>query len=268
MTKISCIIPTCDRNEYLIQAIKSVLEQSTPPMEVIIVNNGKKSVYLPPDVKEKIRIFDIIPYAGVSQARNFGASVAQGDYLAFLDDDDLWNKKYLENVHKVLLDKNIFCTVSRLDKLENGKILFYKNPNGRISIENLLFFNPGITGSNIVISKKLFFKIGGFDVNLPTSEDKSLLIEILKMGEKIEVLADNFAIRRIHAGTKLTNALWMAEGIHRFTLKYSDLMTKRQYLLNWSKIFKYRYESGNKLAGFQYIFVQALSIFIKLFKIN
>jgi len=59
--KISCIIPTCDRPEFLIEAINSVLKQTLLPAEIIIVNNGRGPLNLPPQIAEEVKIHDIAP---------------------------------------------------------------------------------------------------------------------------------------------------------------------------------------------------------------
>ena len=97
---ISVVIPTLNtRQEFLKEAINSIEKQSYLPLEVIIVNNGKRNLELP-ETFLKISRFDIVFKAGVAQARNFGASLANGKYIAFLDDDDLWGKDYLSNIKK------------------------------------------------------------------------------------------------------------------------------------------------------------------------
>lgn len=260
-TDISCIIPTCDRAPLLIEAIQSVLNQTVLPHEILIINNGKASVVLPEDVQNKVTIFNIIPFAGVSQARNYGAIQAKGSYLAFLDDDDLWSKNYIENVITAL-DEGAKCVVSRLDQLDNGKISFYKNAHDNMSVNNLLSFNPGVTGSNIVIEKGLFYSVRGYDPLLPTSEDKSLIIDVMLAGGDVVTLSDNQAIHRVHSVKgRLTNAKRMAEGIYAFTRKYSQLMGLKIYLYNLFKINSYRYKAGQYLYFLPYVI---LGILVKL----
>lgn len=252
---ISCIIPTCDRPEYLSEAVNSALAQTLPPLEIIIVNNGREKISLPPDTLKKVIIKDTDPYIGASAARNYGVKLARGDYLAFLDDDDLWNEKYLENVYKEI-EKGELCLVSRLDKIAYGRISQYKNAENKLTVENLLTFNPGINGSNIVIAKRLFWQVGGFDNKLPTSEDKSLIIELIKNKAKIKTLPGNQALLRFEpALKKLTGAESMARGIYLFTKKYKKLMSFKQYFYNWYKIYYYRRKAGVKSAILPYIFL-------------
>lgn len=263
--KISCVIPTCDRPKLLAEAIESVLNQIVLPDEIIVVNNGKDKVILPENVLKKIRVYDIVPYAGASQARNFGASVAKGKYLAFLDDDDLWSKNYIKN-NLLAIKKGALCVLNRIDIIVDNKLFSQKNPHGRISLDKLLVQNPGAGGSNIVISKNIFMRLGGYDVNLLTSEDKSLIIEIVKEGIKIETLPDNNIIANYNEGLgRLTNNKTISEGIYQFIKKYKKIMTKKQYLYNYLKVYRYRYNSGSKIAGLQYIFIKFIYYFIKIF---
>lgn len=261
--KISCIIPTCDRPIFLEEAIRSILAQTISPHEIIVVNNGKGDIVLHNDLKDKITIYNFISYAGASRARNFGANIAQGDYLAFLDDDDLWNKNYLENVIKAI-KQGSRCVISRLDCLKNDKIFTYKNAHGKININNLLLFNPGVTGSNIVVAKDIFLQVGGFDPNLVTSEDKSLILEILKDNIKVETLPENQAILRIHSELRLSSPDKLYKGISGFTKKYFRLMNKRQLCENYLKIYKYKYEAGDKKSFF---FFATLYFFVKILNI-
>ena len=260
--KISCIIPTCDRPEFLLETIKSVIGQTLSPYEIIIVNNGKKQVNLTEEIKEKVYVYNIKPYAGVSCARNYGAKLATGDFLAFIDDDDLWSKKYLENAAKAI-QKGAECVLSRVDQLIDGKISPLKNPHNKITINNILTYNPGTGGSNIVISKDIFFHAGGFDVNLTTSEDKSLILEVLRRGIEVKTLPDNQIIARMDDYDRLTNASKVAAGCYKFTRKYADFMNKKQYLQNWQKIFRYRYEAGSKMSFIYFIFLYAINKLIK-----
>ncbi|MFA4941295.1 MAG: glycosyltransferase family 2 protein [Patescibacteria group bacterium] len=254
--KISCIIPTCDRPKFLIEAINSVLAQTKEPEEIIIVNNGANKVVLPSELSPKIIVINEKQYIGAAAARNSGVKVTQGDYLAFLDDDDLWGREYLEKVEEALKGGSE-CIISRLDKIEDGIISKHKNAYQKLSLNKLFVSNPGVTGSNIVIKKSVFLELGGFDEKLLTSEDKSLVVEAIIKKIKIKVLPDNQTIfrsdrKRDGLGD---NPNKMAEGIYRFTLKYKNLMTRRERFSNWLKIYKYRFRAGKKIALIPFLFL-------------
>jgi glycosyltransferase involved in cell wall biosynthesis len=266
MKKISCIIPTCDRPNYLEQAVGSVLNQTVAAHEIIVISNGKKPVTLSPATLSRVIVFNILPYAGVAQARNFGACVATGDYLAFLDDDDLWVSNYLEGIEKAVGEDDEKIIISRLDKITGNEITPHRCLEQKATINNLLTHNPGVTGTNLAISKKIFFDLSGYDPKLPPTEDKSLIIEALKKGYKIITLPDNQAILRIHEGERLTNPKKMAEGIFQFIRKYSHIMNTYEYLYNLKKLFRYQYKSGEKTAAFKYLIIGIILSVMRIFK--
>ena len=244
--KISCIIPTCDRPGLLARALGTVLRQTLAPHEIIVVNNGKDKTRLPADMADRVKVADIMPYAGVAQARNFGAFLAAGKYLAFLDDDCQWNEKYLENAGGELA-KGAECVLSGQYHMREGKLVPWKIPTGRVKPEVLLVSNPGAGGPNIVIARDLFFRVRGYDVKLPPSEDKALVLEILRLGMEIPVLPDNAVIDGEQEGVRLTNHHTLAEGVFQFTRKYRHLMNREQYFFNRWKMAKY---GGKKFAKY------------------
>lgn len=262
--KISCVIPTYDRKELLKEALASVFKQRICPYEIIVVNNGQHELGLPPEIGSRVTIHNIEARAGASRARNFGARQASGDYLAFLDDDDLWgDERYLSRALEKIRG-GAKCLVCPLFKKNNGSLKPYKNPAGQLEIKKILAFNPGVIGSNIIIEKKLFFEIGGFDEKLPTSEDKSLIIEVLKSGNETKTVEDNFVVYRTHGAKRLSDAAGLISGISAFIKKYRLLMDKETLFFNYYKIYKYKFLSDNYLAAIPMIFFRALKFFFRV----
>lgn len=114
----SVIIPTYNRQEMLKETIESVLKQTLEPDEIIIVNNG--------DVRldsclfgsnKNIIVVNTVVRAGVSQARNIGATLARGEWIAFLDDDDFWEEEYLEKASNFINANDTDCLIARKDYL-------------------------------------------------------------------------------------------------------------------------------------------------------
>ena len=90
---ISVVVTTHNRAELVLETLASILAQSRPPLEVIVVDDG--STDATPQSLAPLAASGRIRYvrqanAGLAAARNHGASLARGDYLAFIDDDDLW----------------------------------------------------------------------------------------------------------------------------------------------------------------------------------
>ena len=97
MPKVSVIIPTYNRAHYICETIDSILAQTYRDYEIIVVDDGSadntRKVLQKYD--GKVRYF-YQKNRGPSAARNFGISQSQGEYIAFLDDDDLWTENKLE----------------------------------------------------------------------------------------------------------------------------------------------------------------------------
>ena len=95
--KVSVIIPSYNRFEFLLEAIESVKIQKYPNFEIIVINDGStQKEYYKHSFPDYVKIINLkqnqkeIHGFGPGSIRNFGTNEANGDYLAFLDDDDIW----------------------------------------------------------------------------------------------------------------------------------------------------------------------------------
>ncbi|MDC0328365.1 glycosyltransferase family 2 protein, partial [Candidatus Pelagibacter sp.] len=169
------------------------MQQSIKPIEILIINNGKLPI-IKKDLQKNIliKVKNISPYIGIATARNVGGKKAEGEYIAFLDDDDFWPKNYLKNfINEV--DKVYDCYICKIIGFDNNKFFKWKTPTvSKIKIENLFLKNPGINGSNIIVSKKIF-KDYLFDKKLKTGEDKSFVIDLLLNNKKIKILKKSYS---------------------------------------------------------------------------
>lgn len=221
---ISVIIPTCDRPyEFLREAIESVQSQSLMPTEVIVVDNGINDVECGA-LPEGVIFYRLPPRVGASRARNFGAAMATGTHLAFLDDDDWWDVDFLLEAWKVLQAEGTRCVYGRKDVYRNGQVERYKCPSAEtLTISFLLRKNPGTGGQNLLIEKIFFWQVGGFNEYLRVSNDKAFAIDVLLTGEKVSIAHNAVAVLRPHEGSRLRN-----EKKHRlkFIWKYRNLYGK------------------------------------------
>jgi glycosyltransferase involved in cell wall biosynthesis len=177
MPKISVIIPAYNAELTIRETIESVQKQTLSDWELIVVNDGSsdRTLEVVKSINdERLKIFDY-QQAGVSIARNRGMSQATGEYIAFLDADDLWTVDKLE-LQLEALRKNpeagvAYSWTSLID--EQGKLLY---PGNRIFYEGdvygeLLLTNFLISASNPLISKQAIASIDGFDSNIRLGED-------------------------------------------------------------------------------------------------
>ena len=203
---ISVIIPTCDRPaEFLRAAIESVLAQTLPPDEVIVVDNGTSDAD-PVALPEGVTLYRLPPRVGQSRARNFGAAMAKGPNLAFLDDDDLWDSGFLEQCSKTLEEENSECVYGFVLDLNDSCLSSKFSPSAdSFSLQQLLTENPGASGQNLFIRKEIFWRVGGFDENLRVSDDRDLAIRLVLSGVRISFSPAAIAIVRNHSGPRATD---------------------------------------------------------------
>lgn len=180
---VSVIIPTHNRAGKALRAVDSVLNQSFKDFELIVVDDGSTddtTFWLKGYQDPHLRYFSI-PHGGVAKARNFGVNQAQGEWLCFLDSDDVWRKHKLSEqirYHAANLD----CLISQTDdvwirnSVRVNKMKKHAARAGDIFRESLELCL--ICCSSVMIKKSLFEKVGGFDETLPTCEDYDLWLRI------------------------------------------------------------------------------------------
>lgn len=232
----SVVIPTTNsRPAFLSQCLESVLQQTLQPSEVIIVNNGAAGVNFTQSTIP-IRIIDTVFKAGVAQARNIGCTLSKSPYVVFLDDDDLLSADYLELMAVRIRAENPDCLVARLDQLVGEKVIPYKNAQGALHKDIILLRNPGITGSSVVVKKEAFFRSGGYDPGLPPSEDKALILEMIRHKFLVISAPECRAIIRQHTEERLTGPSGLSKGNLAFYRRYQHEMSWWQRAYNLYKV--------------------------------
>ena len=104
MKKFSIIIPVYNVEKYIERTLDSVFNQTFKDFEVIIVNDGSTDNSINLAKKYDVKVIDSV-HVEVSEARNIGEKKATGEYLIFLDSDDYWDEKLLEEINKSLKNK-------------------------------------------------------------------------------------------------------------------------------------------------------------------
>jgi glycosyltransferase involved in cell wall biosynthesis len=184
---VSVIIPTKDRPEMLAQAVQSVLNQTLPDIEIIVINDGGidvQNVLDPLNLKRNIIYLKHDQNLDRSAARNTGIQAASGKYIAYLDDDDTYYPNHVETLvnflqnseHKVAYTDAVMAEQQKQD----GK---YVTINRTVPY-SLDFDNDKILVNNFIPilclmhEKSCLDEAGAFDVNLGTHEDWDLLIRL------------------------------------------------------------------------------------------
>ena len=175
---VSAVIPAFNAESFIAEAVSSVLAQTYRPVECIVVDDGSTD-----GTAEVVRSFGsevrlvTQPNKGVANARNSGAAVANGAFLAFLDADDVWMPNKLEK-QMILLEDNsslglVYSGVLEVDEALRPIGQVEPAPPGSALRNTLLLEQPWITAacSTGVLPIQSFHAVKGFDEQLSTSAD-------------------------------------------------------------------------------------------------
>ena len=182
--KVSVVIPTYNRPSFLYSAIKSVLNQTFQDFEIIVVDDASTD-----NTRKVVAEFDEkrICYLrhrenrGGSTARNTGIKRSKGEFIAFLDDDDLWVRSKLEKQLDLFNKKPEIGAVYSGAWIINksGEIIGYDLPFLRGNIlPDMLRKNHVGSCSFVMVRKECFDRIGTFDETLPASQDWDMWVRL------------------------------------------------------------------------------------------
>jgi len=180
---VSVIIPTRNRKELLIRALKSVLCQVYESIEIIIVDDNsidgtfpEISLKFQEDIgHHKIKIFRNEKLMGNAKTRNIGIRKSNGEYVAFLDDDDVWLPDKIDKQIKEILQSRVEACFCGTIWVENDKIL-----KSTIARNSMISFENGGPTSSWLIHRRVFDDIGFFDEKFPANVDGEFLVRLNK----------------------------------------------------------------------------------------
>jgi len=189
MPLISIVIPLYNKERFIKETLDSVFNQTFLDYEIIIINDGStdKSVTILNDIDDKRITLYTTKNKGVSHARNYGISKANTDLIAFLDADDLWDPNHLENLHTLYTNFpncGLYATNYHKQFFYGKKIKTHfngvsKDHFGIIDDYFLASTSDSIAWSSaVMIPKKIFHELGGFDEAMRSGQDTDLWIRI------------------------------------------------------------------------------------------
>ena len=227
---VSVVIPTYNRRVQVREAVESVLAQRGCEIEVLVVDDGSTDGTddALADFQGRIR-YAKVPHRGVSAARNAGAAVARGRWLAFLDSDDLWMRDKLRAqlaFHaaepKVLLSQTQEIWIR--DGVRVNPCRHHAKPSGDVfvpSLERCL-----ISPSAVMIRRDLFLDSGGFAEDLPVCEDYDLWLR-LSCRQRVGLIDRDLVVKRGGHPDQLSRQYW---GMDRFRVIAIDRLLSAQVL--------------------------------------
>jgi glycosyltransferase involved in cell wall biosynthesis len=187
MPFFSVIIPVYNKEKFVENTLKSVLNQTFSDFEIIIVNDGStdQSENIVLEFQDPRIRYYTQKNQGVSVARNHGIRLAQSKYITFIDADDFWYSEFLntmyQTIHRFPKQKVFACAI----EIETSKTIFPASysikKTGDVEIVN--YFEASlkesvIWTSSVVLHKNVFSKTGFFDAEVKIAEDTDLWIRV------------------------------------------------------------------------------------------
>lgn len=191
--RVSAIMAVYNPNHHVIKAIESVLNQTFPVSEFIIINDGGKEDYIKSVLPDDPRIIYFLQKNGrVAAARNTAIEKATGDYLAFLDQDDYWFSEKLHEQLSMIDFKSEPCMiVSPIQVVDdNDVVLNLSERRFKTYQEKILSDDPVpailsgnfIYSSTPVIHRDVFKRTGGFESRFEPHDDWAMYLKIAVAG--------------------------------------------------------------------------------------
>jgi glycosyltransferase involved in cell wall biosynthesis len=197
MPKLSVIIPAYNVAPYIGETLDSVFAQTFADYEVIVVNDGSPDTE---DLERALaRFIGRLRYIkqenqGASVARNTGLSAAQGEFVAFLDADDLWLPNYLDEQIKfirehdcdlVCADAEVFSDSSREEQTYMESLMSDAPLTGDVTFLGLLSAEQSLITSGVVVRREPVLEVGLFDKALRNSQDFDLWLRLARHGTRM-----------------------------------------------------------------------------------
>lgn len=218
---ISVVIPTKDRRAFAVEAVRSVLAQTVQELELVVVDDGSTDGTADclsrafPDARLRIVRQGNL---GVSAARNRGARETGGPWLAFLDSDDLWLPQKLERqLDAMKSPEPLGACYTEEVWYRDGR---WANPrNVHAKHDGWIFPHCLplciVSPSSILLRRRVFDELGGFDESFPACEDYELWLR-LTARHPVRLLRERLIIKRNGHPGQLSQAHW---GLDRFRVR-------------------------------------------------
>ncbi|MDC3128232.1 glycosyltransferase family 2 protein [Paracoccaceae bacterium] len=227
MTEVSVIIPTYNREKFISECVQSVLAQTLPAREIIIVDDGSTDAtynilrdlgFNSLSTKKTVLRYFFQQNRGVSSARNLGIKEARSEYIALLDSDDLWLKSKLDRQVSAFQNDTQRSRLCHTDEIwiRNGVRVNqhkkHKKHGGNVfqSCLKLCCISP----SSAMMHRSVFEDFGFFDEDLPACEDYDFWLRY-SAKEDVNFIDEPLIIKKGGHSDQLSGAHW---GMDRFRI--------------------------------------------------
>jgi glycosyltransferase involved in cell wall biosynthesis len=235
---VSVVIPTYNRDTLITDALDSVFAQTYRPIELIVVDDGstdnsveviRKWIVAHPDSDLFQTQLICQKNMGGNPARNHGIRESTGNYIAFLDSDDVWFDDKLQKQIKYFDDPQVggvYCGIQRAD-IDSGQVKSKrKYPVGWI-LDQMIVRDVTAPTSTYVLRKEVFEHVGSFDVGLQARQDWDMWIR-LASAYKIQAVPEPLIQYRDHAGARTaSDPTREIQAYQKIRKKYTVLLNRQ-----------------------------------------
>lgn len=214
--KVSCILPTYNRPNFLVRALMSIEAQDFKDYEVVVINDGGEDVSRYTQWFSNIRYMNNVSNCGLPAARNVGLRAATGKYIAYLDDDDMWLPFHLSTL------------VNTLEAVENYAIetaytdTYFWFDESRLEVLLSIDYSRAFLHEHNVSpiisfmhTRRVLNECGGFSEQLRNHEDYDLWLRMSEFTDFIHVPKVTALYSKRSDGTQMSSdVVEMAMGFH------------------------------------------------------
>ncbi|MEM5874696.1 MAG: glycosyltransferase [Candidatus Aenigmatarchaeota archaeon] len=224
--KFSIVIPALNEEKYIENCLISVLDQTYKNYEIIVVVDKRSKDKTYEIAKKYTKNVYYCEKKGIAGSRNFGARLAKGDVLLFLDADTIVLPNLLEAFNKHLKDKKVVgCACPKLPIKYDAKFILAFIVYNNYEELSLKVGKPNIAGCISAYKKKYFDMVNGFDERLKVLEDFDLSNRISKLG-KIVYTKDTFVL----TSTRRLEKWGLFKSFVNYTNYYLKFLTFKELL--------------------------------------
>lgn len=255
MVTVSVVIPVYNGEKTIQETITSVLNQTLQDFELIIINDGSKDKTLEAvsSIQDhRLQVFSY-PNAGLAASRNRGISHAVGEYISFIDGDDLWTVDKLEAQLKALQENpKAAVAYSWTDYIDESSNFLrrggYLTASGDV-LPKLLVIDFLENGSNAMIRRQALIEVGGFDESLPAAEDWDIFLRLAARYPFVAVPSPQILYRLSAKSMSGNVARQEAACVKVLKRAYKAAPPSLQYLKKYTWANLYRYLTFKVLDG-------------------
>lgn len=224
---ISVVIPTYNHAGYLGEALRSLRDQTRGDWEAIVVNNYSEDETI--QVVEsfadpRIRLENFRNNGIIGASRNRAIELVRGEFIAFLDSDDLWLPRKLETC-MARFTPEIGLVAHDLQRFGRVGGIIHSGPAERATLARLLLEGSCITPSAAIVRTDILRQVSGFSESpeVVTAEDYHLWLKLAAAGVKMAFVSEVLTRYRVHSGSQSASALRHLKAVSRVVDEFSSV---------------------------------------------